>query len=122
MIMTLFDQEQRVELQQLSTELLDLKMVNYQTDRIFIGARTGIIQCLHEVQAEWPLIRAGGLEEDPAKAEEEGEEAPDETMEEPEEPVDDPFGAETTEDPFGTESETEEDPFGTESDSGGFEF
>jgi len=107
----IFDMATGGRLGALSTELLDVRMVNYQTDRIFLGSSTGVIQCLREVGAEWPTIRAGGLEEKPEKevvkdapaAEEEPAPAP---------AVSDPFGA------FGTEPAADppastEDPFGS---------
>jgi outer membrane protein assembly factor BamB len=122
--MIIFDANSGGRLGMLSTEILDLKLVNYQTDRIFIGSTSGVIQCLREVQSEWPLIRAGGFEEDPdAKAKEAPTEPPEDAMEAetPEEPATaDPFGAESS-DPFGTgsdsSSDSTDDPFGTGSDS-----
>jgi hypothetical protein len=119
----IFDANTGGRVGELSTELLDLKLVNYQTDRIFLGTTSGVIQCLREVQAEWPLIRGGGLEEDPdaAKKKEAAAEAPEEAMD-AEAPVvpadDDPFGtggATSDDDPFGTGSDTSSDtsnPFG----------
>ncbi|MBP90730.1 MAG: hypothetical protein CMJ64_29135 [Planctomycetaceae bacterium] len=123
--MMIFDANTGGRLGTLSTELLDVKMVNYQTDRIFLGSGTGVIQCLREVQAEWPLIRTGGLEEeDPDAKKKAPSEVPEEAMESevPEEPAgSDPFGtgsdsSSDSSDPFGTGSDTSSDtsdPFGS---------
>ena len=39
---------------------MDLVLVNRLTDRIFIGTRRGLIQCVHEEANRWPVIHAGG--------------------------------------------------------------
>ena len=39
---------------------LDMVLVNRLTDRIFIGTRRGLIQCVHEERNRWPVIHAGG--------------------------------------------------------------
>ena len=110
---TIFDMQTGGRLGSLSTELLDVQMVNYQTDRIFLGSSTGVIQCLREVEAEWPTIRSGGLEEIP-EAEEAGTDSPDPAADdEPTPPpaaMDDPFGAFGAE-PAGDTSDSEADPF-----------
>ena len=59
----IFDAKTGGRLGSLSTETVDLTMVNHQTDRIFLASRAGIVQCLREVQAEWPVIHSGGLED-----------------------------------------------------------
>lgn len=82
---------------ELSTEQLDIRMVNYRTDRIFLGSSNGIIQCLREVDAEWPTIRSGGLEEKSDDAKKPAKEEEPAAADEPAPPADDPFGA------FGTE-------------------
>ena len=43
----------------LNTDLLDLYYTNLRTDRIFVGSKTGVIQCLREAQMDWPLVHAG---------------------------------------------------------------
>jgi len=43
----------------LNTEAMNVKFANYQTDRLFLGTRTGLIQCIHEVQETYPLIHVG---------------------------------------------------------------
>ena len=37
---------------------LDVRMVNYETDRIFIGNSSGLIQCLRETARYWPEVRS----------------------------------------------------------------
>jgi len=54
-------------------ESLDFLFTNDQTDRIFIGTRKGLIQCLHEPGNVWPMIHAGVGE---AKKEEEEDAKP----------------------------------------------
>ena len=114
----IFDMATGGRLGALSAELLDIRMVNYQTDRIVLGSSTGVIQCFREVGAEWPTIREGGLEEKSAdEAAADAEAAPAADAEPAPAPaVADPFGAfgaepaadapESTADPFA-------DPFGS---------
>ena len=89
----------------LATESLDVHMINHQTDRIILGSSTGLIQCLRETQNEWPIIRAGGLEEKTEEQAERPEAGAGETMPPAEgtqppttetPPATDPFGTETT--------------------------
>jgi hypothetical protein len=35
--------------------LLPIKMINFQTDRIYLASDTGLIQCLHEIELPQPL-------------------------------------------------------------------
>ncbi|MEO8497723.1 MAG: PQQ-binding-like beta-propeller repeat protein, partial [Planctomycetota bacterium] len=42
----IFDMKSGGRLGSLPTELLDIRMVNYQTDRILLGSSTGLIQCM----------------------------------------------------------------------------
>ncbi len=107
----IFDMATGGRLGAVSTEQLDVRMVNFLTDRIFLGSSTGVIQCLREVGAEWPTIRAGGLEERPEKEAAAAEPAMDDKPT-PLPSTDDPFGA----GPFGAEPTepapaTTEDPF-----------
>jgi outer membrane protein assembly factor BamB len=37
---------------------LDLQLINFSTDRIYVGTTRGLIQCLHEPQLELPLVYA----------------------------------------------------------------
>ena len=114
----IFDMATGGRLGALSTELLDIRMVNYQTDRIFLGSSTGVIQCLREVGAEWPTIRAGGLEERPEKDKDADAEATPDADDEPAPaaPAADPFGAFGTEPAADTPESTADpfsDPFGS---------
>ena len=128
----------------LPTEALDLRVANHQTDRIYLGSRHGVIQCLHEVEQEWPHIHAGVLEERPAKQPARkasglgtpaaAEEAPLGNDEDPfssgdspaaggDDPFgdgDDPFGGEGAgSDPFGGGDGGGDDPFGGDGGSDG---
>lgn len=40
----------------MQTNAADFFYANGQTDRIFLGTATGLIQCLHETGLEWPLV------------------------------------------------------------------
>ncbi|MCB9939368.1 MAG: PQQ-binding-like beta-propeller repeat protein [Planctomycetaceae bacterium] len=110
--LVLFDLETGGRVGELPTEQLDVRMVNFQTDRIFLGTSSGMIQCLREVDAEWPTIRSGGLEEKPK--DEKGSAAKEEDAAAEEEPdaapAADPFGAFGTE-PAAGATETTGDPF-----------
>jgi len=104
----------------LATETLDLTFVNQQTDRIIIGTRGGVVQCLREIQQKWPLIRVD-------MAEKEAEVKP--RPKKPKavaQPADkpaggDPFGAGPAKDenPFGTPPAKDDDPFGGGGGTGG---
>ncbi|MFV1967261.1 MAG: PQQ-binding-like beta-propeller repeat protein [Pirellulaceae bacterium] len=101
----------------LPTETLDLTYVNQQTDRIIIGTRTGIIQCVREIQQKWPLIHVDLAEKEVEKKPRKKKSKPkDETPEEKPKALD-PFGAPAAKDsdPFGTGGG---DPFGTGSEGG----
>jgi outer membrane protein assembly factor BamB len=132
----IFDAKTGGRLGALSTEVLDLRMVNHQTDRLFIGTRAGIVQCLREVQAEWPVVHAGGLEEAAEDEEAGARPKPMPAAAPAAAPAADPFGGgggggadpfgggsgDTSEpsDPFAPSGGTSsEDPFGGSGDSGG---
>ena len=51
----------------LNMRSLDLFHTNWQTDRIFVGTKTGVIQCLHEVGADWPTVHNVADPEDSAR-------------------------------------------------------
>jgi hypothetical protein len=51
----------------------DIKLVNIDTDRIYLAARTGLIQCLHEAELAEPIVHRKPIEpptEEEAKEEE----------------------------------------------------
>ncbi|MEO8498808.1 MAG: hypothetical protein ABI614_27420, partial [Planctomycetota bacterium] len=112
----IFDIKSGGRLGALSTESLDIRMVNYQTDRILLGSSTGLIQCMREVGAEWPTIRAGGLEAKPENeaaetAAEAAAPAADDKPAAP--PAGDLFDTFGTEPKAATPAEKTEDIFGT---------
>ena len=55
-------------LDSLATESIPFKLVNDETDRIYVADAGGLIQCLHEVEQAQPLVH--GLERKQAAAEE----------------------------------------------------
>ena len=95
----------------LATDRLDFKLTNLHTDRIYVGTKTGTIQCLHESGVDWPLVHATRAEEArKARPEivQEGDEP--EEGEQPEEPAN-PFGGAGggNDNPFGG---ADDNPFG----------
>ncbi len=116
--LVIFDMKTGGRIGSMSTEQLDVRMVNYHTDRIFLGSSNGVIQCMREVGAEWPVIRAGGIEETPEDDKAASEDETPMADEPAPAATDDPFGAfgggdepatggdEPADDPFGA------DPFG----------
>jgi hypothetical protein len=40
----------------MGTNQLDVFYSNTLTDRIIVGTTTGVVQCLHEVELQWPLV------------------------------------------------------------------
>lgn len=101
---------------------INLRYNNVQSDRIYIGTTSGVIQCLHETGLKYPVVHSGVTGEDKEQKQvakqgkkpgEEGEgdgEMPAETGDEP-----DPFekkepGAEKPEDPFGADAPAPKGP------------
>ncbi|HUG68740.1 MAG TPA: PQQ-binding-like beta-propeller repeat protein [Pirellulaceae bacterium] len=113
----IFDMKTGSRLGTLSTEQLDIQMVNYSTDRIFLGSSTGVIQCLREIDAEWPTIRSSGVERKPRVAKDAAADAePAADVEPPAAPTEDPFGAFGTEPAAGAAEPVDDptaDPFGS---------
>lgn len=80
----------------LPTEYLPLKIFNAETDRIYLGTRAGMIQCLREQELVEPFVHGQSVKpaEGETSEEEEGEEK--EKSETPEKPAvdpNDPFAA-----------------------------
>ena len=50
----------------LPTERLAIKVHNIQTDRVYLGSDTGLIQCLHEIELTKPYVHANPAEVQPA--------------------------------------------------------
>jgi len=107
---------------------LDVLHTNWQTDRIYVGTDTGVLQCLHELGARWPTVHNIPDPEESARPEviqrKEGEPA-DEEKEKPADPfggADDPFAGPA--DPFAEDAGDDpfagggEDPFGGGDDDG----
>ena len=89
----------------MESNLLDIFYPNMQTDRIFVGTKTGMIQCLRETQRQWPLMHVSLEEEaEPDRPEivQEGLDA-GQPAAQPKQPKMDPFGsgAGGNLDPFG---------------------
>lgn len=118
----ILDKETGGRIGALSVTSIDLLIVNPHTDRIYIGTRTGLIQCLHETDLLWPevYLGKGSPEEVLPEVIQSGseEEIPEDRQEPPDMPdIIDPFGG-NGDDPFGDVPPVEEDqprdpdPFG----------
>ncbi|MHB0958380.1 MAG: outer membrane protein assembly factor BamB family protein [Pirellulaceae bacterium] len=70
--------------------------VNNQTDRIYVGTSTGLVQCLHELDAYWPTIHVTGGELAAADAAEAEGEVPAEVPAEAAGQPTDPFAPQPT--------------------------
>lgn len=88
---------------------ITLVLPNYQTDRLYIGTRSGLLRCYRELAKTYPVFHANDgeamMEDANKQAGDDDKPGPDEDAEE-----DDPFAAES--DPFATEDGS--DPFATE--------
>jgi outer membrane protein assembly factor BamB len=94
----------------IGTELLDIFYPNLQTDRIIVGSKSGILQCLRETQMKWPLLHVALEEVEEEERPEIKQEGMDGAKPEPKKPAPgqmDPFGGGGA-DPFGGGA----DPFG----------
>jgi len=54
--MLVLDKQTGARLDLLNTELLDLRVTNIVTDRIYLGTTSGLLQCLHERELVEPVI------------------------------------------------------------------
>ncbi len=53
--LVVLDAKSGARLDTLATESLPIKMINSQTDRIYLASDRGLIQCLHEIELPQPL-------------------------------------------------------------------
>ncbi|WP_425396143.1 PQQ-binding-like beta-propeller repeat protein [Aeoliella sp.] len=104
------DLKSGVPLGSLRTSPETTAVVNAQTDRIYLISETGLVQCLHEIGADKPLIHTGEAFTEDQPAEAPAEEQP---------PAENPFGAEQPageqppeDNPFGAPQPAEDNPFG----------
>jgi outer membrane protein assembly factor BamB len=54
--MLVMDAKSGAVLGSLTTSTMTLKMPNLQTDRIFLGQNTGLLQCIRQAQLKYPLV------------------------------------------------------------------
>jgi len=105
--LTVLDRTNGNRISVLPTETRNLYMENQQTDRLFIGSKSGALQCLHELAHEQPMFHYKVMEQKQREPQ-----GPKRKVEEGA-GVDKPAeGGEFSEDPFGAGSEMSEDPFG----------
>ena len=60
--LAILDAKSGARIGELPVELLDLRLTNVQTDRVVVADKSGLIQCLREIQREWPLVHASAGE------------------------------------------------------------
>ena len=90
---------------------IDLTMTNWQTDRIYVGTKSGILQCLHELQLDIPRVHLNYYDQEVAQPGEVVQREAEVDQREPDpQPAGDPFAGE--DDPFGEAGGRDEDPFG----------
>lgn len=102
----ILDAKSGARLSTLPTHNLPLKVVNTQTDRLYLGSTTGVLQCLHEVGLDQPIQHA------PAVADEAASEAEDTTDKDPAAQAaagEDADEADEGDDLFGEEDEATDD-------------
>ena len=75
--LVILDTRSGSRLGQMSARGVDWHYVNTQTDRIFMGTRTGKLQCLHERDLRYPLIHDGDFQVGVKKPKADGEEGGD---------------------------------------------
>lgn len=103
-------------LQTMRSAVPDLQIYNRQTDRVFLGSRDGLIQCLRESGRQWPAIHVDLAEAAPAEPPPQQQPQEDPAASEEQPPGEaDPFGTPADADPFGSSPATA-DPFGTGAD------
>lgn len=61
-VLTVLDAQNGKVLAAIPLHPKDRAFVNNQTDRIYIGTETGLMQCLHMLGAHWPTIHVTGAE------------------------------------------------------------
>jgi outer membrane protein assembly factor BamB len=99
----------------IDTAGLDLKLLNAQTDRIYLGTKKGLIQCLHETSLDLPIVhQAEEARQKPKRAKSDKAVKPDDGVK-PAGGGKDPFGG-GGKDPFGGGGA---DPFGGGAPKGG---
>jgi outer membrane protein assembly factor BamB len=118
--LTILNRDSGALISTLPTEELDMLFINKLTDRIYIGTKRGLIQCLREPRNEFPLLH----QDEAAKAEEDGKEVAPDTVKEGENPFDAaPAKDEKDENPFGAppaKDKKDENPFGAKKDENPF--
>jgi len=106
------DRESGGRLATIPTLDLDLKVVNWQTDRLYVGTKSGVIQCLHETQLDKPLFHVNVEIVKQAPAEEIKDKGKGEMDDAKPMDPDNPFGGGGGDDnPFGGGKKAD-DPFG----------
>jgi hypothetical protein len=97
--LSILDRSTGGQLGLLPTQAADVKLINPHTDRIFLGSRTGLLQCLHESALDRPLVHF-----------------PEPKKKPPPPPVVKPGARPST--PAATPEDTEETPFGGAEEDG----
>jgi hypothetical protein len=65
------DRKSGAQVDSLRIDRLDLRVVNQRSDRIYLGTSTGVLQCLHEIGQDKPLLHFPAAAPGPRGAEKE---------------------------------------------------
>ena len=88
-----FDAKTGSRIDTIQTIGLNIKLANSETDRIYLGTDTGMIQCLHEIELTEPILHGAVQQKAPLTVEQKGmEELPKPETEEKPPAKDDLFG------------------------------
>jgi hypothetical protein len=116
--LVILNRESRALLGKIDAHSLNFRKTNIYTDRIYLATRTGMLQCFHELEREFPEFHVDidDLRRRQLPPEEDEEDEDDQQDRRPDRPaprIEDPFGLpdeDTDEDPFGAPAI--DDPFG----------
>ena len=67
--MTVLDRQNGTSLGTMPTVLSDIVFTNSQTDRIYVASTSGLLQCIHVMGADWPLLHVSFESPEPPKTE-----------------------------------------------------
>ena len=68
--LVVLDAQSGARLDAIATENAPIKLLNTDTDRIYLADETGLIQCLHEVEQSEPIVHGKDRKQAAAEAEE----------------------------------------------------
>ena len=105
-----------------NSQRMSVKMANFSTDRLYVGTKEGLIQCLHEIGQKEPLRYDLRTEKKDSKKPGDKDKEEDPFAKKDKDKDDDPFKVDEDEDPFKVDDkkdDKDEDPFGAGGDDKG---